>query len=154
MWTLFRMAHPTSHSDNLPVVTEGLSEEPERDALLEGGAATSCGDTSLGDKLGDGRRGVGCLLRLGRRAGATLRTSRSEIDENERVLRMGLCTRGDTLWLIRLSERGPYPASGARALAAAWRGVGGSSAIQLPPSFREEYDKEECADCKEMVDSL
>ena len=59
-------------------------------------------ELALGDSKGEGILGVGCLLKLGRRAGATLRARCSESVEKERVLRIGLRLYGITIlqaWL-------------------------------------------------------
>ena len=58
------------------------------------------------ERMGEGSRGVGCLLRLGRGLGAIPREKRSERDETERVSAVVEAGgRGDALWLIRLGAR-------------------------------------------------
>ncbi|PIL27758.1 hypothetical protein GSI_10911 [Ganoderma sinense ZZ0214-1] len=142
------------------VATDDLREELVRAMPLRTGTPPRLfcpRDIDLvGDRMGDGIFGVGCLLRLGRKLGVTARDSRSEMDETERLA----CTcadaggRGEMLWLIKLAA---LSGTGSTTLAMGNTVGRGEAAFMFatePLFLDRDLESDDGADRSERVDSL
>ena len=143
-------------SSLLSVATDEAREELCRMMPLRAGTVLAGPwDIDLvGDSMGDGILGVGCLLKLGRTLGVMALDSRSEMDETERLARTDAGRRGETTWLIRLSA---CSGTGSTTLARGSTVGRGETTFTFTtePLFRDrDLESDDGADRSERVDSL